>query len=202
MSSTDKIKRKIDNTYSRIKDKCYNPNNMKYAIYGARGIKVCNEWLVNKQNFTDWCYKSGIKENLSIDRIDNNGDYSPENCRWADNITQARNKRTTIYLTHNNTTKTLKEWCKDFNVSYYTCLNRIHQIRKHNIDIDERIFYGILKPPFYYKGNEFIYFIKNAKIERTKRQQQAYNYYYKHKESISQKRKEKYYMKLQGEEDA
>ena len=95
-------------------------------------------------------------------------------------------------MTHNDTTKTLKEWCKDFDIPYYVCLNRIHQIRKNDIEIDNRIFDGIFKPPFYYKGDEFIYFIKGIERKRTKKQQRACNYYYEHRERYAQKYKEKY----------
>ena len=194
-----KIKRKMENTYYRIKDRCYNPKCSKYKLYGERGIKVCDEWLTDRNKFYEWALSSGIEQHLSIDRINPNGNYEPSNCRWVDNITQARNKRRTIYLTHNDITKTLKEWCEDFSIPYYTCLNRIHQIRKNNIEIDNRIFEGIFKPKFYYKGDEFIYFIKGIERQRTKEQQRACDYYYRHRERYAQKSKEKYMNKNLGE---
>ena len=120
----DRLREKINRTYYRIKDRCYNPKNVKYKLYGQRGIKVCDEWLNDKNEFVKWALSSGIKQDLSIDRMDVNGDYSPNNCRWADSFTQARNKRRSIYLEHNNITKTLKEWCKDYNLPYETIKNR------------------------------------------------------------------------------
>ena len=193
------IKRKIENTYYRIKNRCYNPKCSKYKLYGARGIKVCDHWLNDRNNFYEWALSCGIEQDLPIDRIDPNGNYEPSNCRWVDNITQARNKRRTIYLTYNDITKTLKEWCEDFDIPYCTCINRIHQIRKNNIEIDNRIFEGIFKPPFYYKGDEFIYFIKGIERKRTKRQQRACDYYYENKDRYSQLSKEKYRNKKLGE---
>ena len=92
------IERKIDNTYRRIKNRCYDVKNQKYSIYGGRGIKMCDEWLNDKNKFYEWALSSGIQKDLSIDRIDTNGNYEPNNCRWADNITQARNKRRSIYF--------------------------------------------------------------------------------------------------------
>ena len=76
-----------------MKDRCYRPGNNRYQYYGGRGIDVCEEWKNDFTAFYDWAMANGYKENLSIDRIDNDKGYSPQNCRWADAITQNKNRR-------------------------------------------------------------------------------------------------------------
>lgn len=76
-----------------MKQRCNNPKNKNYEKYGGRGIKICTEWLNDPKKFFDWAIKNGYKEGLSIDRIDVNGNYEPDNCRWADNETQCLNQR-------------------------------------------------------------------------------------------------------------
>ena len=85
---------RIYNTYRAMKERCYNKNNASYLNYGARGIKVCDDWLNSFEAFYLWATQNGYSEGLTIDRIDNNGDYQPSNCRW---ITRSENSKKRNY---------------------------------------------------------------------------------------------------------
>ena len=82
--------------FQNIKQRCYNPKSSGYKKYGKRGIVVCNEWLINPLLFIKWSLKNGFKKDLQIDRIDNDGPYSPENCRWTVAAVQQLNRRDTV----------------------------------------------------------------------------------------------------------
>ena len=86
---------KLYHTWTGIKYRCYNTNCKDYKHYGARGIKMCDEWLHDFLAFKNWCLNNGYEEELTIDRIDVNGNYEPTNCRWATIAEQNRNKTTT-----------------------------------------------------------------------------------------------------------
>ena len=86
--------------YYHMKDRCFNSNATNYKRYGGRGIKICDEWLGENgfDNFVKWSYANGYKEGLSLDRIDNDGNYEPSNCRWVVFREQCFNRNNTIYI--------------------------------------------------------------------------------------------------------
>ena len=99
--------------YSRwqaMKKRCYQVGTSGYENYGGRGIKVCDEWKDNPSAFCEWALANGFSEELTLDRIDVNGDYCPENCRWATKTEQARNKRNNLILEYNGRKMTEAEY--------------------------------------------------------------------------------------------
>ena len=107
-----------------MKDRCYNKNNLSYKNYGGRGIKICDEWLHDFVNFYNWSMTNGYKDELTIDRINVNGNYEHSNCRWATTKQQNNNRRNNAYLTYNGKTQTMKQWSDDLNISYNTIKQR------------------------------------------------------------------------------
>lgn len=103
---------RIHNIWKCMRSRCSNQNNDSYENYGGRGVSVCDEWKNDFQSFYDWSMHNGYADNLSIDRINNDGDYSPENCRWTTALTQANNTRRNRYITYNNITHTCSEWAR------------------------------------------------------------------------------------------
>lgn len=111
--------------WARIRRRCNNPNMTCYKDYGGRGIKVCSEWD-SVENFINWSLLNGYKNGLSIDRIDNNKGYSPDNCRWVTRKVQANNKRNNHLITYNGETKTLAQWSEHLNLPYGVLKYRIN----------------------------------------------------------------------------
>lgn len=96
-----------------------------YEIYGGRGIRVCNEWRSSFVAFRDWAYSNGYEDGLTIERMNNDGPYSPDNCRWATIKEQANNKRNTVWITSNGETRNVQEWAKILDVRPGTIRERI-----------------------------------------------------------------------------
>ena len=111
-------------SWQGMKNRCYNTNSQDYSLYGARGINVCDEW---KDSFETFVSDMGEKpEGMSLDRIDVNGDYTPKNCRWADDVTQANNKRFNIIITYMGETKPLGIWARELGVSLGVLYRRLN----------------------------------------------------------------------------
>lgn len=100
---------RLYNIWSHMKSRCSNKNNEAYKRYGGRGIAVCKEWQ-KFEPFMKWAMKNGYKDNLEIDRLDNNLGYSPENCHFTTPKINSRNRRSNRLVTINGKTKTLAEW--------------------------------------------------------------------------------------------
>lgn len=107
-----------------MKNRCTNPEVQSYPDYGGRGIKICDRWLNSFENFYEDMGERPSNQH-SIDRIDNNGDYEPSNCRWATRTEQNNNKRNIVRLTFNGKEQTLLEWSKELNISLTVLRDRV-----------------------------------------------------------------------------
>lgn len=114
-------------TWCEIKYRCCVPTSHYYKDYGGRGIKMCDRW---KDSYEKFLEDMGERpEGMTIDRIDNDGDYCPENCRWANTKTQCNNRRSNINIEYMGETKTLKQWCEKFNMDYGLTRSAYHRGR-------------------------------------------------------------------------
>ena len=113
-----------------MKSRCNSKNNTNYSNYGGRGIKVCDEWLQDFMNFYNWAISSGYKDNLTIDRIDVNGNYEPSNCRWATIKEQNNNTRRNHYVDYKGEKVTISELSKLLNINKNTLWHRINAKKK------------------------------------------------------------------------
>ena len=123
-SSVNGKRNRIYTIWIGIKTRCLNITSDSYNNYGGRGITICEEWL-DFDNFADWSKENGYRDDLTIDRINNDGNYEPINCRWINSKNQQNNKRNTIYLTINNETKPLSIWCEEYNIDRKRVSGRI-----------------------------------------------------------------------------
>lgn len=117
-----------------MKSRCYNEHDARYDRYGGRGITICDKWKYDFIAFKRWAEAHGYADNLTIDRVDNDLGYSPDNCRWATNEEQCRNRSTNIKIKIGNSTRTLMEWCDIFQVDYKTVVGAYHRNGFNGID--------------------------------------------------------------------
>ena len=110
--------------YKHILNRCNNKNDNRYDRYGARGITICEEWK-DFNHFAEWALANGYNDKLSIDRINVNMGYSPDNCRWADAHQQSNNKSNNKLYTYNSATHTIAEWATLYNIPYKRLWKRL-----------------------------------------------------------------------------
>lgn len=139
--------------YNHMKSRCYNPNSTQYKWYGERGITICDEWLRSYDLFEKWAFTHGYRDDLTIDRIDVNKGYSPDNCRWVSKKEQSNNKRNNIVIMYKDKAKTLKQWCEELGRSYKTVWHRIHDLHwsvERALETKEKASYNLIE----YKGQK------------------------------------------------
>lgn len=137
-----KSRTRIYGVWTNMKTRCCNPNSKAYPRYGGRGIKVCDEWT-NPSEFIKWANESGYNDGLTLDRIDNDGDYCPSNCRWVSMKVQGNNTSRNRLFTMNGETQTLAEWCEKTGMPYKTVYKRVFILgwdfeKAMNAPIDEK----------------------------------------------------------------
>lgn len=111
-------------TWNGMRDRCTNKNSKDYQHYGGRGITLCDEWKDSSQ-FFKWALENGYSDKLTIDRIDNNKGYSPDNCRWITNAEQQRNRNFNQNITYNGITMCVSEWSRKTGIARQTIQKRL-----------------------------------------------------------------------------
>lgn len=107
--------------------RCYYKSTNQYKNYGGKGIRVCEEWkhIEGFVNFYNWAISNGYKEALTLDRIDNEKDYCPSNCKWSTSKEQSNHKTNNVFHTFNGKTQTAKQWCDEYKISQTTLNDRL-----------------------------------------------------------------------------
>ena len=120
---------KIYKVWRGMKSRCYNKNNKAYKHYGGRGITVCEEWKNDFMSFYNWANDSGYKQGLTIERINNDGDYCPKNCSWVTQSDQCRNQRTTVFVKFREKQWVLSNLIRVYNLPVNMYINCIPMVK-------------------------------------------------------------------------
>ena len=123
-----KCQTRLYRIWESMKQRCFDADSKNFIRYGGRGIKMCDEWT-DFDTFYKWSIENGYSDDLSIDRIDNNGNYEPSNCRWTHAKQQANNRRSSALVTYNGKTQTLHMWADELGIEYKKLWARIHQCK-------------------------------------------------------------------------
>lgn len=135
------VRHPLFDAWRNMKARCSNANLAQFKDWGGRGITVCDEWENNYLAFKEWALANGFQEGLTLDRENNNGNYTPENCRWVTHKQNQRNTRTNKFVTAFGETKTLAEWSEDrrCKVKYTTLVKRVLKGWNHETAIAREI---------------------------------------------------------------
>ena len=117
--------KRLHSIWKNMKTRCNNSNYDKYQYYGGKGVSVCEEWLGSYDTFKEWAIGNGYTDSLTLERIDVNGNYCPDNCKWVTRKEQANNRTTNHFLTYNGETKTAQAWADQTGLDICTILRRI-----------------------------------------------------------------------------
>lgn len=126
---------KLYRVYKSMINRCHNKNDKRFFDYGGRDIIVCDEWRSSYDNFKRWAIESGYADGLTIDRINNNLGYNPENCRWSTRKEQQNNTRFNHKIEYNGEVKTIAEWSDKTGINYNTLYWRI----SHNWSVEDAL---------------------------------------------------------------
>ena len=118
--------KRIVNMWHNMKSRCYSAYRKDYKYYGGKGVEVCDEWINDYFAFQNWALNNGYEDNLTIDRIDSNGNYEPSNCRFITLEEQQRNKCNNLNFTLNGKTQTLSEWGREYGINSATLKDRLN----------------------------------------------------------------------------
>lgn len=121
----DEERQRIRRIWKSMLSRCYNENNASYKYYGLKGITVCDEWKNSFDIFYQWAKCSGYSADLSIDRIYNDKNYCPNNCRWSNTKRQNNNRSVSLIFTYKGKTQNLSSWCEELNLPYNKVWQRI-----------------------------------------------------------------------------
>lgn len=118
----------LNSIWQGMKGRCNYSKHIGYMHYGGRGIKVCEEWEQSLQAFHDWSLSHGYLPGLQIDRINNNGNYEPKNCRWVTKTTNLRNMSTNRIIVIDGESKCLSEWAEIYGISSAVVMDRLNKL--------------------------------------------------------------------------
>lgn len=121
--------KRLYSIYRDMKFRCFNKNSNSYKYYGGKGVTICSEWLEDFMNFYNWAMSNGYEENLTIDRVDYNGNYTPNNCRWITQKQQMNNMSRNHLIEINGQVKTISEWADYYELPYWKMQNEFKKYK-------------------------------------------------------------------------